>query len=84
MKSILSALAIAASLSVSIAPAAHAMEAEINALVAALENALAIRGIESEGLEEMTITELRLVQQMLANGDSVSEMSSSISTFVND
>ncbi|QBY02321.1 hypothetical protein E2K80_17550 [Rhodophyticola sp. CCM32] len=83
MKATLSALAIAASLSAGLATASFAMEAEIDALMEALESELSTRGIETEGLENLTIAELRLVQQMLSNGDSAGEMRGAIDTFVN-
>ncbi|MBF9051724.1 hypothetical protein GTA62_16145 [Roseobacter sp. HKCCD9010] len=84
MKATLTALALAATLSVGLAPASFAMEAEIDALMEALEGELSSRGIETEGLENLTIAELRLVQQMLANGDSAGEMRRSIDVFVNE
>lgn len=84
MKATLTALALAATLSVGLAPASFAMEAELDALMEALEGELSSRGIETEGLENLTIAELRLVQQMLANGDSAGEMRRSIDVFVNE
>jgi hypothetical protein len=84
MKATLTALALAATLSVGLAPASFAMEAELDALMEALEGELSSRGIETEGLENLTISELRLVQQMLANGDSAGEMRRSIDVFVNE
>ncbi len=84
MKKTLTAVALAATLSAGLAPATFAMEAEIDALMTALEREFSSRGIDAEGLERLSIAELRLVQQMLANGDSVGEMNRALDVFVNN
>ena len=84
MKRTLTAVAVAATLTAGLAPASFAMEAEIDALMSVLERELSSRGIETEGLENLSIAELRQVQQMLSDGDSAGEMRSRIDVFVNE
>ena len=75
------ALAIATAL-VTVAGPTFAMTEEVNQLTGKLYNELRIRGISTDGIENLTMTEILRIQTILSNGDSNGEMVSSVNSIL--
>ena len=73
MKKTLTAFATAAVLATTAAPGAFAMEAETNALVGKVYNSLNNMQMDLAMIEDLTIKDVRQIQQIMSSGESESE-----------
>lgn len=78
MKRTIAALAAAATLTTAIAPSAFAMGQEFNMLTGALFNTFKARGIPTDGIDRLTLSEIALIKTALESSDSEAEIRSKI------
>ncbi len=69
MKTMLSAVAIAASVATLSAPAAQAMDMEFNMLTGAVYNALKAQGFDTDKIDTLTLSEIAEINFILSDGD---------------
>ncbi len=76
MKRTICALAAAAAMFTASAPAVTAMQSEMMMLTGAIYHELRSRGLPTEGIMDLTLSEVARLQQVLSSGDSAGEMKS--------
>ena len=64
------------------ATSAFSMADELNSLTGAIHNQLKLRGVSDIEIDNLTIAQIRRLQVVLHNGDSVSEMNSQIKSII--
>lgn len=79
----LTALVTAAALSATImAPAAFAMQSELNALTGAVYNSLNNMQMELADIDDLTLGEVQAIDQIMSSGDTESEKRNKINTIL--
>lgn len=83
MKTKLTTLATAAALSLAVmAPAAQAMNSELNALTGAVYNGLNSMQMDLAMIQDLTLAEIQTIDQIMASGDSESEKRNKINSIL--
>ena len=83
MKTKITTLATAAALSLAVmAPAAQAMNSELNALTGAVYNGLNSMQMDLAMIQDLTLAEIQTIDQIMASGDSESEKRNKINSIL--
>ena len=83
MKTKLTTLATAAALSLAVmAPAANAMSSEVNSLTGAVYSSLNSMQMDLAMVQDLTLKEIREIDQIMASGDSESEKRNKINNIL--
>ena len=82
MKKMISAAALSAILAVSMAPAVSAMGNELNMLTGAVYTELKLRGVDTDNIDGLTLSQLAAIKSVLDSDDSQGQMTQQIKSIV--